>query len=771
MKTLATTHVDLTNCDREPIQFSGAIQPHGILFALEVEQLTIVRASENTLSVFGINPLELLGQPIEVILGSANAALLREAAAHGQFRDVNPLGMTLRTSGGDLRVEAVLHRSGAQIVLELEPAQIPAAASPRDFQRLVRGGVERFGAVRTVRELCAAAAAEIARETGFDRVMIYRFDDDWHGEVIAEQRARAMTSYLGLHYPSSDIPRQAREIFKRNWLRFIPNVNDRPVAIVPAGAAAGELDLSQSILRSVSPLHIEYLQNMGVAATMTVSLLKNGELWGLIACHHQTPKMVPYELRFACEIMARTMSLHLGSLEESEDAHYRMRLKSAQLRLLDAMTRGGDVWRALGAAEPDLLSLVGAEGAAIRYGTECTLVGRTPPRADVMAIADWLSANDSAGMFVSDALPLREPAFAPLRDTACGIIALPLSHAKGNYIIWFRPEVIVTVNWGGDPNKSAERARDGERLTPRKSFDLWCEIVRQHSRSWKPVEIAAAREWRHFVGSLIVERAEQLERVNRELASSNIELESLLRSNIELDSFAHIASHDLKEPLRGIHNYANFLLEDYGTVVGEDGREKLETLVRLSQRMESLIDSLLRLAGIGRVDLTGSRTDLRRVIDDVLELYGPRLEQCRGSVSIAAPLPFVFVDRVRLGEVFNNLLSNAMKYTDRPPRIEIGVDPDRRPPLEIVANSPALPTRGKFITVFVRDHGIGIRSKHLGSVFQMFKRLHAAQVYGGGTGAGLAIARKIVERHAGHMWAESTFGEGTTFYFTVPAAD
>lgn len=297
--------------------------------------------------------------------------------------------------------------------------------------------------------------------------------------MIAEFRQADMEPFLGLHYPASDIPQQAREIFKRNWLRFIPDVNYVPAAIVPSETATREpLDLSQSVLRSVSPLHIEYLQNMGVAATMTISLLKNGELWGLIACHHRTPKMISYQLRFACEIVGRTMSLHLGSLEENEDTAYRLTLKSAQMRLFEALSKDTDILSALATAEPDLLSLVGAAGAAIRFGDMCQLVGKTPPRADVMALTRWLAAQDSNEIFVSDALPLAEPKFASLADTACGIVAVPLSQAKSSYIVWFRPELILTVNWAGDRRKVPEPAPNGIRLSPRKSFALWSEIVR-----------------------------------------------------------------------------------------------------------------------------------------------------------------------------------------------------------------------------------------------------------------------------------------------------
>jgi chemotaxis family two-component system sensor kinase Cph1 len=764
-----TTHVDLSNCEREPIHLSGSIQPHGILLALDNTDLRVVQASSNVEAVFGKTASALLGRPVDDVLGATSFELIRAAAQRAAIEDTNPLSMSVNTLQGDRPFDAVLHRSSGQIVVELEPLDLATLPAARDFHRIVRGPIEKFASVQTVLQLCAAAVAEVARVTGFDRVMVYRFDEDWHGEVIAESRSPAMEPFLGLHYPASDIPSQARALFKRNWLRFIPDVGYVPAVIVPSETpAGGPLDLSQSVLRSVSPLHIEYLQNMGVGATMTISLLKNGELWGLIACHHRAQKMISYQVRFACEIIGRTMSLHLGSLEENEDTEYRMTLKSAQTHLFEALSKDTDLLSALASAEPDLLSLVGAEGAAICFGDGCELVGKTPDRADVMAIIDWLAARDSSEILVTDALPLVAPRFEALASTACGIIAVPLSRTRSSYVVWFRPELLLSVNWAGNPEKKPDSGPNGIGLTPRSSFAQWTQIVQFHSRRWQVFEIDAAREWCRFVATLIVDRAEQLERTNRDLAVTNNELASLLRSNVELDSFAHIASHDLKEPLRGIHNYAGFLIEDYGTAVGQDGREKLETLVRLALRMERLIDSLLALSSVGRADFVGSSTDLRTLVDEVLEAYRPRLAECGGSVSFVTPLPEVNVDPVRLSQVFNNLFSNALKYRERAPQIEIGIDPEKKPPPHVLEHSSALPTNGKFVTVFVRDNGIGIRERHLTSIFQMFKRLHAADAYGGGTGAGLAIASKIVERHAGHMWAESTFGGGTTFYFTLP---
>jgi chemotaxis family two-component system sensor kinase Cph1 len=749
---------DLSNCDREPIHIPGAIQPHGMLFALRDRDLHIAQVSQNTVKFFGFSPAQLLGRSIEDVVGTTNFRLIQSAAARASIEDVNPLPMAIEATGGMLRFEAILHRSSGEIVLEMEPADTALPASFHRFYQNLRNSIVRFDAAHTVQELCAATVDEVARLTGFDRVMAYWFDEDWHGEVVAEERVSALEPFLGLHYPASDIPRQARELFRRNWVRYIADVHYEPAAIVPGeSSVTGEpLDLARSVLRSASPIHLEYLKNMAVGASMTVSVIKNGELWGLIACHHRTPKMVPYEIRVACEVIARTMSLHLSSKEENEDIEHRMRLKSIGVELLGALSKDADIAGTLAASQENLLALVGASGAAIRYGRECRLVGKTPELADVLALVDWLRAKESDDVFVSDSLPLVDSRFGGLAATACGIIALPLSLSKGNYILWFRPETIVTVNWGGDPAKPVQAEPDGGQLFPRKSFALWREIVHFHAASWMSYEIDAARELRGAISSIIVERAEEIERVNRELAQSNIQLES----------FAHVASHDLKEPLRGIHNYASYLLEDYGAVVDAQGREKLETLIRLSKRMDALVESHLQLSRVGKLYTAEAPVDLRAILDEVVELYAPRLQQRGGSVSFLSPLPVVVADPDGLREVFSNLLSNAIKYTDHAARIEIGVG--SAPRLRDLGDASADSMSREFVTIYVRDYGIGIREKHLEAIFTMFKRLHAVDRYGGGIGTGLALARKIVERYGGRIWATSIYGSETTFSLTLP---
>jgi two-component system, chemotaxis family, sensor kinase Cph1 len=324
--------------------------------------------------------------------------------------------------------------------------------------------------------------------------------------------------------------------------------------------------------------------------------------------------------------------------------------------------------------------------------------------------------------------------------------------------LWFRPEAVQTVNWGGNPNKPVEVLGNGEvRLSPRKSFAAWQETVRGQSLPWKPCEIEAVLELRSAIVGIVLRKAD-------ELAKINVELE---RSNSELDSFAYIASHDLKEPLRGIHNYSSFLIEDYADVLNEDGVSKLQTLVRLTQRMEDLINSLLHFSRLGRVELDLKRTDLNELVHTVLDVLSISLEHTNVEIRIPKSLPVVMCDRVQMSEVFTNLISNAIKYNDRDQKwVEIGfldaVESSRK---RLVDDDE---TPEMIMTFYVKDNGIGIPEHHLDTIFRIFKRLHSPTKYGGGTGAGLTIAKKIVERHGGTIWVESSQGQGSTFYFTLP---
>jgi light-regulated signal transduction histidine kinase (bacteriophytochrome) len=577
--------------------------------------------------------------------------------------------------------------------------------------------------------------------------MVYQFDREGAGSVIAED-TELEPPYLGLHYPPSDIPKQARQLYTLNWLRLIPDANYQPAAIIPANNPVTNqpLDLSLSVLRSASPIHLEYLHNMGVTASMSISLIQGQTLWGLIACHHSSPKYVPYNTRTACEFIGQVMSAELANKEASEDMDYKMQLKSLQTQFVEALSRAEYFLDGMVQLKSQLLNLVSATGAAICSGNQCIRVGEVPSEEDVRALLDWIKPHLHQNLFETRSLSKHYPAAKSFEAIASGVVALEISRVHHNYILWFRPEVIQTVNWGGNPNKPVEVLADGSlRMSPRQSFALWQETVRGCSLPWKSCEIEAVIELRSSLVGIVLRQAD-------ELALMNFELQ---RSNEELDSFAYIASHDLKEPLRGIHNYANFLMEDYGETLNDDGVAKLQTLVRLTQRMENLIESLLHFSRLGRAELMRKTVNLDELVQQAIATLTIARSQSEVEFRIRQPLPSIPCDRAQVNELFTNLIGNAIKYNDKAQKwIEIG----------FLTPSPLQPP-----TFYVRDNGIGIPHKHLDKIFQIFRRLHGRDDFGGGTGAGLTIARKIVERHGGRIWVESTPGRGSTFYFTLSA--
>ena len=316
--------------------------------------------------------------------------------------------------------------------------------------------------------------------------------------------------------------------------------------------------------------------------------------------------------------------------------------------------------------------------------------------------------------------------------------------------------MIQTVNWAGDPNDAVQIGPDGVTRCPRTSFEQWRQTVRLTSPPWKPCEIDSAIDFRNAIVGIVLSKAD-------ELAQVNLELE---RSNQELASFAYAASHDLKEPLRGIHNYATFLLEDYVEVLDQAGVDRLNTLINLSRRMEALIDVLLKFSRLGQTDLNLKPIDLNRILNRVIDVFRISRQEIQLDIRVPRPLPTVDCDPVLVSEVFSNLISNALKYNDRDEKwVEVGylISNELR---EKELNQPD-PASSAPPVFYVKDNGIGIRERHLNQVFRLFKRLHSQKKYGGGTGAGLTIAKKIVERHQGQIWVDSIYGEGSTFYFRL----
>ncbi|RMF25300.1 MAG: GAF domain-containing protein, partial [Cyanobacteria bacterium J083] len=698
----------------------------------------------NSYRLLGIYPEDMLGKTLEDLFDSFQVENIKQYLLKNELDFINPAKMWVRKQGDDYVIfDCVFHRNAqGLLILELEPATAQENIPFLSFYHLARASINQLQTSSSLRDFCQVIVKEVRQVTGCDRVMLYKFDEDGHGAVLAEEKLPELESYLGLHYPESDIPKPARKLFSSNWIRLIADAKAEPVELYPLQNPLTErpVDLTYSILRSASPCHLEYLHNMGVAASLTISLIQDGKLWGLIACHHQTPKHIPYELRKACEFLGRVIFAEISNREETEDYDYRMKLNYIRSQLVDYMAEADNFVDGLLNNDPNLLDLANAQGAAICFNGSWSLSGDTPAEEDLNLLVQWLNRHVEEEIFFTDSLAKLYPDADKYKNVASGLLAIPIS--RRNYVLWFRPEVIQTVNWGGDPHQAYEKtiAEGNIHLSPRKSFELWKETVKLTSLPWKKVEIEAALELRKAIVNIVLRQAEELALLAKDLE----------RSNAELKRFAYVASHDLQEPLNHVSNYVQLLEMRYGNNLDEDAKDFIGFAVQGVSLMQTLIDDVLAYS---KVDLQGSEFELIEVetsLKQALTNFQRRIAENNAKITYDN-LPTVMADGTQLMQLFQNLIGNAIKFrSQEPPVIHISAE------------------RLEDSWLFsVQDNGIGIDPQYRDRIFVIFQRLHTRDEYPG-TGMGLAICKKIVECHRGKIWVESELGKGATFYFTIP---
>ncbi|MFC4308278.1 HWE histidine kinase domain-containing protein [Steroidobacter flavus] len=508
------TCVDLTNCDREPIHLLGAIQPFGFLLAVSTPDWFVQRVSSNVADWLKVAPADMLGRSLLNFIHADAIHTLRN-----QLHIVNMTGTAARLFGIHIddslrRFDLAVHTLEGLVVIECEPS---VADSSVNASALVRGMMNRVQGMRDARTLSRVAARELRALTGFDRVMVYRFAHDDSGEVIAESTHAGVESFLGLHYPASDIPRQARVLYERNWLRIIPDIEAVPSPIQSAPECGGKpLDLSQSVLRSVSPIHLEYLRNMGVRASMSVSILREGRLWGLFACHHHGPLHVSFERRTAAELFGQMFSLLMENREREAESGYENRARELHNRLVQDMV--GEENRAQGIIKhlDDIADQLTCDGVGLSLGSQVTLHGMTPEPPQFAGLIQHLRTElASSDNYATNEIRVVYPEAAEFQERAAGMLVMPLSRLPRDYLIFFRREVARTVNWAGDPNKPVTAGPLGDRLTPRKSFELWRETVTGQSAPWTEADRRIANGLRISLLEVILRLSDQTEEERR----------------------------------------------------------------------------------------------------------------------------------------------------------------------------------------------------------------------------------------------------------------
>ncbi|NDP22648.1 MAG: GAF domain-containing protein [Paludibacter sp.] len=731
--------VDITNCDKEPIHILGKIQGHGFLIGVDCKDQLIQYISENTATYVNDDPAKYLGKHIDEIEARLNISNYGNKLKLSQiiilglgngFENINPFYIEVDGKAFNL----IIKNAAAVFLLEFEPCNIKGEF---DVQKTIGRSISAILAESGLHSMLKTAALEIKKIIQYDRVMIYQFGEDGHGEVVAEEKNSDLKPFLGMHYPASDIPKQARELYKINLTRIISDVEMDCPAIISNQGQNASLDLTHSVLRAVSPIHIQYLKNMGVAASFSISLLSHGELWGLIACHNYSPKFIDFKAREASKLIGQILSPALEYRIGEEDNDKFGLLNESVSTLIKYIEKESDIVSALTSNAITINNVSASSGAVLVFDNKIISIGLTPNNDEIKEIVKWVIDNSQDMVFYTHRLPSMYPAAENYSDFASGLFACILSRELSEMILFFKPEQKQSIFWGGNPEKAVEVASDGSlQLSPRKSFEKWTEIVRYSSVKWNRGEIAALINLREQVIYQINRKANEIRQLN----------ERLKLAYEELDTFSFTVSHDLRTPLSSIKSYTELLLLTNESL-DDNAKKILNRINACSDTMALLIKEILNYSSYTRNEIKLEKINVRHLIEDVKKVIYES-SQAKNLEFIIGTTPDISGDVVMIGQVFANLLGNAVKYSSKSGNAIVKIE-------GYISGNETIYT--------VADNGIGIDIKYHNRVFELFKRMDNVKEYEG-SGVGLAIVKRIMEKHKGRIWFESQLGKGTVFY-------
>ena len=653
--------VGLNNCEREPIHIPGSIQPHGMMLVADRATFRVGQAAGDIEGRLGV--ADWVGQTLAGLIGKRLAAL---AAAAETGRHVG----VLRTGAGET-LDVSVFRSGDDMIVKLEPAAADSQPSLLLLDQLAgaAAGLERAASLAAV---CDRAAVEFRRLTGYDRVMIYQMLDDGAGKVVAEACRNDLSSFLDHHFPASDIPQQARALYLRNLIRVIPDIAYVPAVLRPADGGTRPLDMSDSVLCSVSPMHLQYLANMNIRASMSVSIVKDGKLWGMVACHNTAPRMVGYEVRTACRALAGSLALQIGAKEAAADYRETMRLRSFEDDLIRRLAWEVGFDDMLPDHLAELSALLDGDGIAVLRDGELITDGVCPDARAVRALCAWLVTHTADPVFASSHLRALYPPAQNFQKVGSGMLAMILSAEEPWIVIWFRREQVETLRWAGNPHKNTYDA--DTTLTPRKSFDAWHETVDARSRDWSPQAVTAAARLR--LALLDVRQNRRVHDLNRQLVDMLAQKDTLLEQNAFLIGEVN---HRVQNSLQLVSSFLVLQARN------SDSPELHVAMKEAQKRITAVSLVHRRLHRGDHIDSIYVARYLEELADDTITSMG---EEWRPHLTVSMIPVILTVDQaIPLGLVMTELMININKYAyggapgliairlaDRGGRLELVVD-------------------------------------------------------------------------------------------------
>ncbi len=745
--------ITITNCEAEPIHIPGSIQPYGYFLALNKIDNTIQYCSENCTSLFDKPLNQILGKPFSEFFNKEDVDSFITYSAKSK-----DAVMPFIFSVGNQSFHTTSFSTKENLVMEFEPFSQEGLELPDLYLQTKRFAYSTERA-DNLQILCQDVADATRKITGYDRVMIYRFDKDFNGQVFAESRIDSIEPYLGLCYPATDIPVQARDFFLLNRIRMIANVHlpNLPLYALDENADHKSLDLTLSTLRSSSPLHIQYLINMGVGATFTIALINQGKLWGLIACHHYTPKRIPYHVRLAAHLQGVFLSSQID-VRQVADEFELVNETEKKMDSLHILLTGSEQSMAQEQTLVQLKNLLNADAVVIVFKETYYKNGLLPQDEKLIDLMKWLDTSIDQGIFHTSKLSDSYPKAADLGSQVAGVVYLPIGKQTKNGIAWTRQEVEKTLNWGGDPSKSMNIDGENHSLTPRKSFALWKEAVKGQSAAWRKPEIKVAS----VICTYIQNQFHLADTQEEALRYLNLN-KRLYKANEELANMNWISTHDLKEPLRKIQMYASIILQKHKDEIPESVVTNILRMQASASRMQTLVDSLLSYAKIINEEKQLVDVDLNEVLDEIQADLKESIDEKGGRLEWKN-LPVIQGIRFLITQLLENIINNSLKFAkeDRPPVIIISSQLVNKKTMKDTKHD----SENDYYKISVADNGVGFDAAYKKDLFKIFQRFHGRQYKG--SGIGLAICQKIVEVHDGYIEAEGEEDNGAVFNIYIP---